>query len=371
MTAAGYLVNGLAAVAGAYQCVAIVACLRHRRRREPAGRFYAPVSILKPVRGLDPGFLDALRSHAEQDYPEFEVLFGVNDPADPAIPLIDQLIHEYPQVPIRLIPSLEFAPNGKVGLLITLAREARYPILVVNDSDITVPSDYLRRIVRPLANPQTGLVTCLYRASGRTLASRLECLSIATDFAPSVLVAPLFGVTEFGLGSTLAFRARHLQKIGGFEAVAEYLADDYQLGKAMADAGLKNHLSQLVVDTQPASGTWRGVWHHQIRWARTIRVSRGGGYLGLPITYAGVWAVCAALGGFETTALALVWVRYAMALVATIIVLRDQTTARDLWLVPVRDVLALVVWAVALFGRDVRWRDRRLRLRADGKIEDL
>ncbi len=192
-----------------------------------------------------------------------------------------------------------------MGALIDLAREARHPILIVNDSDISVPAGYIHDVTAPLADPGIGLVTCLYRAEAHDWPSRFEALAIATDFAPSTLVARLFGVSDFGLGSTLAFRRADLDRIGGFHAIADYIADDYQLGHKLHALGLRNMISEVVVSTRLSSGSWLGAWRHQVRWARTIRLSGGAGYAGLPITYASLWAVIAALFGLWWIALPL------------------------------------------------------------------
>ncbi len=190
-----------------------------------------------------------------------------------------------------------------------LAKEARNAILIVNDSDISVPAGYLADVTAPLQDPGIGLVTCLYRAETYDWPSRFESLAIATDFAPSTLVAPLFGVSEFGLGSTLAFRKSDLDAIGGFASVAGYLADDYQLGARLHSLGRRNILSHVVVSTRLSAASWRAAWRHQLRWARTIRLSRGAGYAGLPITFATLWAAVAAICGLWWTAAALMLIR--------------------------------------------------------------
>lgn len=355
------------AAAFAYQLIAIAAALRHLSRRDPVPSALPPISILKPVRGLDPDFEEAIRSHATQDYPEFEVLFGVADVQDPAVPAIEKLRAEFPGVPIRLIHVAGSAPNGKVAVLAGLAAEARHGIVLVNDSDIRVPAGYLRSVVAPLEDPRTGIVTCLYRASARTLAGKWEALGIATDFAPSVLVAPVFGVREFGLGSTLVFRGADLARIGGFAAIGDYLADDYQLAKRITSLGLRAHMSRTAVETSLQAAAWRDVWRHQVRWHRTIRVSRSG-YAGLPVTNASVWALAAASAGLWWAAAALLAARMAMTLVAGLGVLRCPVTARYFWLVPLRDLWGAAVWIAGLFGATVVWRDQRLRLSRDGRI---
>ena len=198
----------------------------------------------------------------------------------------------------------------------------------MNDADIRVEPDYLARVTAPLADPRVGLVTCLYRPQGSTFAARFEGLGVSTEFAPSTLVARLVGVDAgFAMGSTLAFRRADLDRIGGFEAIRDYLADDYQLGARLHGLGLKCVLSDVIVDTH-LSGSWADVWRHQVRWARTIRVSRFSGYLGLPVTFATAWAAVAAGLGMWGLAAAILAVRMIMALEAGWFVVRSRDVLR-------------------------------------------
>ncbi len=370
MTATGAVLAAACLAAGAYQLVALFAVLRHRFSAEaPLPPRSLPVSVLKPVRGAAAGFYDAIRSHARQEFPAgFEILFGVSRADDPAVAQVDRLRREFPSVRIRVVVATRGAPNAKVGVLISLAAEARHPVLVVNDGDILVPPGYLSRIAAPLDDPRTGLVTCLYRAEAASFPGRFEALGIATDFAPSTLVAPLVGVSEFGLGSTLAFRRADLDSIGGFASIAPYLADDYQLGARIHRLGRKNRISKTVVATNLQSPSWTAVWKHQLRWARTIRVSRGAGYAGLPVTCASLWALLAALHGDVQTASALLALRFAVAFASGWFLLRSPDVLRYFWLSPARDLYGLAVWAVGLFGNHVEWGGERLALDADGRI---
>ncbi len=356
------------AAAAGYQLFAIAACIWHLIRKRPASGLFPAISILKPVRGADPGFYEAIRSHALQEYPQFEILFGIHDADDSARSDIERLIREFSSVPMRLAISKQEAPNGKVGTLMDLVKQARYPILIVNDSDITVPDDYLKNVVAPLADPGTGLVTCLYRVLANDWPSRFEALGIATEFAPSTLVAPLVGVSEFGLGSTLALRKVDLERVGGFAAIADYLADDYQLGKKLHSLGLQNCISEVVVSTRLSAGTWANAWKHQLRWARTIRLSRGAGYAGLPITFATLWVLVAAACGHGGVALTLLLLRLTMAITGGWFVLRGADVWKYCYAIPVRDLWGVAVWAAGLFGDTVEWRGRRLRLDAKGRI---
>lgn len=360
----------VAALALIYQIVAIVAILAHPRQSpiQTPGPAQTPVSILKPVYGKDAGFYEAIRTHALQQDQDFEILFGVRSMDDPARAEVERLMREFPAVQIRLVLCGTSCPNQKVGSLIDLAREARYPILIVNDSDISVPPHYIQDVTAPLMDPRIGLVTCLYRAEARDWPSRFEALAIATDFAPSTLVARLFGVSDFGLGSTLAFRTADLERIGGFQAIADYIADDYQLGHKIHALGMRNVISHMTVSTRLSSGGWLGAWRHQVRWARTIRLSGGAGYLGLPITYATLWAVLAAAAGLWWIALVLLAIRLAMAILSGWFVLRSTDVWKYFYAIPIRDLAGVAVWAAGLFSSEVIWRDQKLRLDAEGRI---
>jgi ceramide glucosyltransferase len=359
-----------AVVAAAYYLLAMVAALRWRRhmtsRRTRNG--ILPVSILKPVHGRDPRFYEAIFSHAAQDYPEFEIFFGVSDPRDPALEDIGRLKREFPERRIEVVVAETDAPNAKVGVLAELAARARYPLLLVNDSDIVAPPGYLRAVTAPLGDPEVGLVTCLYRGVGDSWASRWEALGIATEFAPSVLVARLLGQAEFALGSTMVFRAEALRRMGGFETIAHYLADDYQLGRHIRELGYRIEFAPVVVETDLGGESWAETWRHQLRWARTIRASRPGGYLGYVVTHATWWALVAlAARQWWAAALAL-GLRMAAGVVVGAGVLGDRRVAEDFWLMPLRDLFGFAVWLAGLFGHTVEWRDRKLRLGPDGRI---
>jgi ceramide glucosyltransferase len=340
----------------AYQLFVILACLWRRSQQPVASSQNA--SVLKPVSGAGGNLRAALASHSRL---EAELLCGVSSIDDPAV----AIIREFPKA--RLIVCSTITPNAKVGVLIDLVTAARRDIIVVNDSDICVEPDYLARVTAPLADPKVGLVTCLYRAVGDTFAARFEALGVATDFAPSTLVARMVGVDEFAMGSTLAFRKADLEKIGGFASVSDYLADDYQLGHRLHSLGLKCVLSDVIVETHLGGG-WLDVWRHQIRWARTIRVSKFWGYLGLPVTYATLWAVVAAACGRWGIALAILVIRMTMAFVAGWVKMRSADVLRLFFLVPVRDLFGVAVWVVGLFGNTVWWRGRKLRIDREGRI---
>lgn len=351
-----------------YCLLATFAGIRFARRKEtaPVASSLPPVSILKPLKGADPEMYEALRSHCGREYPEYEMLCGVTEATDPAIPVVERLIREFPQAKIRLVLcDKRLGANGKVSSLIQLAAAANAEFMVVNDSDIRVEPDYLRTIMTELQQAGTGLVTCLYRGTpGGTLASRLESLGISTDFMPGVLTADLIehGM-HFGLGSTLAFRKSDLREIGGFESIVDYLADDYELGHRIAQHK-KVALSRSVVETHLPDYDFAGFITHQLRWARTIRASRPGGYAGLLLTFTLPWAVAQVCVwqtplGVGLFAAALV-ARMAMAVVSSRLVLQEKPAA--LWLLPIRDFAALGVWLGGLFGKKIVWRGEKFKL---------
>jgi len=354
----------IAGITGLYQLCAIVACLKFRKyASRPVTPAAFPASILKPVSGLDEGFRGAIESHSSL-HGEYELLCGVRSLDDPAV----QLLRKFPCA--HAIACGTRTANGKVGVLIDLVRAARHAVIVVNDAAIRVEADYLERVTGPLSDPGVGLVTCLYRPEGSTLAARFEGLGVSTDFAPSTLVGWLIGLDEFAGGSTLAFRRVDLESIGGFEAIADYLADDYQLGRRLRSMGRKCLLSGSIVATHLGGG-WRDVWLHQLRWARTIRVSNHPGYLSLPVTFTTIWAVVAAAAGQLWLGAVLLMIRLAMALASGWVVIRSRDVLRLFFLIPVRDLCTAAIWACGLLGRSVIWRGKRLRLDPHGRIKEV
>ena len=339
-----------------YHLLAIAGALLFGRK-QTIPDYHPPVSILKPVRGRDPLFYEAIRSHAVQQYPEFELIFGTADPDDPALQDIERLRAEFPSLPIRVLNTANDAPNGKVGSLEILAAAAKYETLLVNDGDILVPPDYLKRVIGLLADEKVGLVTCLYHGRGNSVASKAEALGIATEFQPSVLVARLVSNSAFALGSTMAFRKKSLEAIGGFASIRDYLADDYQLGARIGNVAL----ADVVVETSLGAGTWRDVWKHQVRWSRTIRVSRPGGYFGYVVTQLTFWSLIAAIAGEPEWAF--------FGLVTRLIAAGFYTRRKLLPLVPFRDLFGMAVWAAGMTGNTVEWRGIRLKLTRDGKLK--
>jgi ceramide glucosyltransferase len=324
---------------------------------------------------MDPEIYASLRSHCLQEYPEYEIIFGVNDANDPSIVWVEQLQREFPEHAIQLVVCPEIlGGNVKVSNLAQMAQRARYDHWLVNDGDIRVEPDYLRRVVPPLRNAKVGLVTCLYRGvDGGTLGSKLEVLGISTDFCGGALAAvEMEGGAHFGLGSTLAFRRCDLESAGGFAAMVDYLADDYQLAQRLSNLGLEVYLSEVVVETFLPAYSWRAFWDHQLRWVRNVRDLRGWSYMGAGVTFGVPWALLGLVAARGATSAWMVLgvtlaLRILMACVVGIRVARDPQVLRLLWLIPLRDSVGLLVWLAGFVGDTVVWRGNRFRLN-QGKL---
>jgi len=355
-----------------------------RHLRQPLPQFHPPVSILKPVKGLDPGMYGSFASHCRQQYAgEYEILFAVSSFDDPAVQAIHRLQAEFPDRAIRLVLCPEsLGANGKVSNLVQVLPYARFDYLLINDSDIQVSPDYLRNIMAHFECPhraggRVGMVTAPYRGRAHTtLGSRMEALGISTDFIPGVLTARnLEDGIHFALGSTLAISREALNEIGGLAPLVDYLADDYELGVRVARSGFEVALSGEVVDTFVPAYTFPQFLAHQTRWARSTRDSRKLGYAGLAFTYGLPWAFFNLIAsGANLPSVALLSLtlaaRVALALVVGVGIVGDRQVLRDLWLLPLRDVVALGIWAWSFAGNTVAWRGEEFSLK-DGKLHKM
>jgi ceramide glucosyltransferase len=380
------ILTTILAVAGmGYFLAALIAArIFLSKRRKALAPFSPGVSILKSLKGLDPGMMEGFRSHCRQFYTgQYELLFGVASLSDPAADAVRQLIAEFPSLPIRLIECPQrLGTNGKVSTLVQLGPHARYKFLLINDSDITVSSRYLEQVMACFvpadsdgkATTEAGLVTALYRGRAHhTLASSLEALGIATDFQAGVLLSKwIEGGLHYGLGSTLALRREALDKIGGLLPLVDHLADDYELGARISAAGYGVALSAEVVETNIAAYGWRGFLDHQLRWARTVRDARPWGYAGLIFTHGLSWALLN-VGASGASPLSL-WLlglsfclRLALAMTVGAEVLSDRQVLPSLWLLPLRDLIAMGVWVAGFAGNTIVWRGERFALK-DGKM---
>lgn len=348
---------------------------RKRERQKPAREFAPPVSILKPLRGTDRQMYESFRSHCGQEYPQYEIIFGVNHASDEAVAEVERLRQEFPERKIRLVVCTDsLGANRKVSNLAQMMRAAKYDHILINDSDIRVERDYLRRVIAPMEDEHVGMVTALYRAeAGQSLASRIEAITIATDFAGGVLCAmELDGGLKFGLGSTLAFPRAAAEAMGGLTRLVDHLADDHELGKMISEAGYKVVLSEVVVETFLPEYSFSAMFEHQLRWARTVRDLRKLGYVGVLLTFGLPWALAAAVcarGAAWSLALlaAVAAARFASGYVLCGPILDDRKTLGDLWLIPVRDVVGVAIWFASFGGDTIVWRGEKFHLK-DGRL---
>ena len=328
-----------------------------------------PISILKPIHGLDRETYENYASFCNQDYPEFEILLCVGDERDAAVPVIEKIIADFPQRSIRLLIGSEpVGASDKVNKLCRMVREARHDTVIVSDSDVRVGPGFLRAVVRPFSDAKVGGVTCLYRGlTDGGFAADLEALGNSADFAPGVLVARLFGGLDFMLGAVMATTKKHLAEIGGFESLADYFCDDYELGNRIAARGYRVELSRFPVDIVYPRETIADAFRHQLRWNLSIRYSRPWGHLGLIFSNALPWA--ALVGALVTWRVAAVYLvsalffRIVMAISVGLSGMRDRLVWRDLWMLPLRDAFAFMVWLASFFPQRIHWRDRQFRVR--------
>ncbi len=380
----------------AFSVVCLLGARDFLRQTPTAPDILLPVSILKPLKGCDPNMYESFRSHCLQNYPDFEIIFGVNAAEDDAVPSVERLRREFPQCQIKLLVcSKVLGANGKVSSIVQMLEHARCRHIIINDSDIRVPQNYLREVMREFGGfgssgnasdavgksnksnfgrQQVGMVTCFYRAvPGRTLWSKLEALGVAADFIPGALAARfLEGRVRFGLGSTLAVDRETLTAIGGMEKLVDYLADDYELADRMVEAGYRVVIPRVAVETFLPDYTFPQYFQHQLRWGRTVRSSRPSGYAGLFVTYGLLWAVLTVIA---SRAAYWSWLLLGTMILLRVIGLRvsaksvlgDTVALKNSWLLPLLDLITPAVWLLSIAGSRIVWRGEEFILKA-GKL---
>ena len=374
--------------------------MRFPLHRHVGDKSYRPsVTLLKPLKGADADTFQCLESWLAQDYAgPAQILFGVASADDPVGEIVRQLIAANPGRDAQLVVCSEsFGANAKVSTLIQLHRRARYDVVVVSDADVRVPRDFLTNAIAPLRDPAVGLVNCFYRiANPSTLAMQWEAIAVNADFWSQVLQSRSLKPLDFALGAVMITTRQQLDAIGGLEALVDFLADDYQLGNRIAKRGARVVLSPVVVECWESPKSWREVWQHQLRWARTIRVCQPLPYFFSILGNATLWPLLwllfnlpfvrvtsssnAAAGATDFFVIHIILSMVApmvlicwLARIAAAVCQQSRLTQTAAgwvfcWFVPVKDLLSAVVWALAFLGNTVEWRDRRYRVRRGGRL---
>ena len=365
----------LATAAGAaYTALAISKIRRFRRatvNTPDAGT--PPITVLKPLHGAEPELYENLRSFCDQEYPEFQIVFCSADPADPALTCARQLQREFPHRDIQIASGgAHDVRNPKIGNLLGAIDRVKHPLIVIADSDIRVDARYLETIAASFSDPGVGAATCIYGGvPGSDIPSQLGAMFVNDQFAPSVLVAAALEPLTYCFGATMAVRTDVLERIGGLRVLGDHLGDDYRLGNLVARAGYRVALCPNVVQTSVHERSWKSLWLHELRWARTIRAQRPAGYAGSAITYPLAFAVIFALSAGSWR-----WGALAIAAVLALRMLLHEEAQKTfaprvrggVWLLPVRDALSVGVWCAGLSGQRVAWRDHDYAVDANGRL---
>jgi len=373
------IILSLAIFSLAYYVVAILAALRFftRERRKSVGVFQPPISLLKPVCGVDFASYENFSSFCSQNYPSYEILFCVNEMSDLAVPVIQKVMADFPDRKIRILSgAAQIGTNRKVNNLALLTREAQHHFLVQTDGDVRIGPNYLRELIAPFEDPAVGVVSCFYRGIAQpNLPAELEAVGAASDFFAGALVADWLEGVTFALGASVATTKGWLEKIGGYEGFANFLADDYEIGNRVHKAGGKVLLSRETVWTMYPALHFRDFWEHQLRWARTVRLVRPASYFGLIVTHGLPSAVAAAIAapslaisaGFLGSYLLL---RLTVAWIVGVWGIGDEVLRKKLWLVPFRDAVHFIVWLAGLTSNRVKWGGDEFEIR-EGKMIPL
>jgi ceramide glucosyltransferase len=374
ITAGFFFLAALLFIASGYSLFTIVAAWRFFRSPPTASNTLPPASLFKPLKGASADLYDNLASFCRLDYPVYQLLCGVRDPHDPAVAVVERLQRDFPACDIALIVKPDtIGSNAKVDTLHRLATEAKYDIFVISDGDVCVAPGYLRAIIPPLADAKVGLVTCPYRGGATTpVPALIESLIMNSAFSPQVIVASQVEKTTYAFGATMAVKRQCVEAIGGFRAIADYLADDYYLGYLVSKAGYDVRIVPHVVETNPGVTSLRDLFHHQLRWARTQRNCRPGGYVGTLVTFGTVWAVLGLVGStsafIHTLSLGAIVLRLLSVGVTNGIFLQSRLTLQWLWLIPLTDLFSFFIWGVSLWGNTVHWGEQTFLVERNGKM---
>lgn len=359
-----------------YYCYSIYAALDFFADRQEFNLdFQPPITIFKPLCGLESELYNNLASFCQQDYPEYQIIFSVRSAEDPIIKIVKDICQNFPNLDIDLvINERTIGINPKVSNLANAAEVAKHSFWLIADSDIRVRSDYLKQVIQPMHDDKVGVVTCLYSSVSQGWLATFEALNISTQFHPRVLTAKKIEGIKFAFGSTILIRKTVLEEIGGFAAIANYLADDYRLGNLPAQKGYKVILSNYVVEHFLADVTIREFIDRQVRWAKCVRVERFWGYLGLLFTEGTTMSLLFLIlskgSNFAWIILIITWsLRLLMASIVGAIKLKDFVAQKAFWLIPLRDLVGFMIWCYGLIGNKIEWRGQKFRLSKGGQLE--
>jgi len=374
LTVGFFFLTALLLIASGYSLFTILAAWRFFRSAPVTNSALPPVSLFKPLKGASTDLYDNLANFCRLDYPVYQLLCGVRDPHDQAVTVVERLQRDFPTCDIALVVKPgTIGSNAKVDTLHRLAAAAKYDIFVISDGDVCVETGYLRAIIPPLADAKVGLVTCPYRAgTTRPFPALIESLIINSAFSPQVIVASQVEKTTYAFGATMAVKRQCLEAIGGFHAIADYLADDYYLGHLVSKAGYDVRIVPHVVETNPGVTSLRDLFHHQLRWARTQRNCRPAGYFGTLVTFGTVWAILGLLCTASAFIHALSWSAIVLRLLSVAVVsgvfLHSALTLKLLWLIPFTDLFSFLIWGMGLWGNTVHWGEHTFLVQRDGKM---
>lgn len=376
MNTLNLLLSLLCAASICFYCYAIYAARSFIENQHSIDKdYHPPITILKPICGLDTNTYDNLASFCRQDYRDYQIVFSFRDQEDPGIPIVKQIINDFPERDIELIQcDRVIGTNLKISNLFNAVTVAKHDILVLADSDIRVGSDYLQQIIQPFQSEKVGVVTCLYRSIPQGWTTLIEAVSQTTEFNAGVLVSNhIEGGIKYAFGATIALRKQVLSVIGGFEAVADYLADDFQLGYLPSCAGYKVILSDYIVEHELKETNLADAIQQKIRWARCIRVSRFWGYLGLIFTYGIVFSLILLVisngDKIAWTIIVLTWTtRLMMGWVVGVMLTQDSIARKYLIMIPLCDLFGFIIWCCGFLGNTIEWRGQKFLLSRDGKL---
>ncbi|MBF2067527.1 MAG: bacteriohopanetetrol glucosamine biosynthesis glycosyltransferase HpnI [Calothrix sp. C42_A2020_038] len=362
-----------------FYCYGIYAAFSFFNLQHPIDTDYYPsVTILKPLCGLDTNTYDNLASFCRQNYPNYQIVFSVRDSQDAVIDIVKQIISDFPNLDIDFIQcDRVIGANLKISNLANAITVAKHDILILADSDIRVGSDYLQRIIQPFKNQEIGVVTCLYRSLPQGWITLIETISQTTEFNAEVLVSnQLAGSINYAFGATIVIRKQVLSAIGGFEALADYLADDFQLGNLPFKAGYKIVLSNYIVEHELKETSLKDAIEQKIRWARCIRFSRPWGYKGLIFTHGIAFSLLLLI---ITSGAKIAWtmffttwtIRLIMGWLIGVRFTQDLSAKKYCWMIPLCDLCGFVIWCCGFLGNTVEWRGQRFQLTKDGKLTTI